>query len=292
MKALEENSPSKDMFLAITSSWAGKLGLLIIAIFLFTGLNAWWLAPYNPTEVFPGAHNIPPFFLSGSNPKFILGTDDLGRDLLSRLIYGGQISMLIGFLVVVVSTSSGTILGLMSGYFGGWIDQLIMRIVDTMMALPSILLAIVIAAILGPGLTNTILAVSFVSVPHVIRLVRACTLAEIKKPYVTASRTFGAGPWRQMFINILPNCVAPLTVQATLGFSNGILDAAALGFLGLGARPPMPEWGTMLSDARAYIESAPYLVTMPGICILLVVLGLNMLGDGLRDALDPRLKKS
>lgn len=282
----------RELWTSLVQTWGGKIGLAIIGIFLFCGLFAPIISPYDPTEVFTGFQTLPPFFVSGGNSKFILGTDDLGRDLLSRLIHGGQISLLIGFLVVVVSTSLGTILGLMAGYYGGWIDQVAMRIVDAMMALPSILLAIVIAAILGPGLANTILAVSFVSVPHVVRLVRACTLAEMKRPYVVASKTFGASGARQMFLNILPNCMAPLTVQATLGFSNGILDAAALGFLGLGARPPLPEWGTMLSDARAYIESAPWLVSLPGLCILLVVLGLNLLGDGLRDALDPRLKKS
>jgi ABC-type dipeptide/oligopeptide/nickel transport system permease subunit len=215
----------------------------------------------------------------------------VGRDLLSRLIGGARISLGIGFLVVLLSASIGTFLGLLAGYFGGKLDQVIMRLVDIRMALPSMLLAIVVVAILGPGLANTIIAVSTASLPSFIRLVRASVLAEKSKPYVTASQTFGASHMRQMFINILPNCMAPLIVQASLGFSDGILDAAALGFLGLGAQPPTPEWGTMLADSRAFIESNPWLVTLPGLCILLIVLGFNLFGDGLRDALDPRLKK-
>ncbi|MBT3982586.1 MAG: ABC transporter permease subunit [Bacteriovoracaceae bacterium] len=285
-------SPLIEFWYHFKSHLGGLIGLVIITFFLFLGLFAEVIAPYDPAQIFPGKATLPPFFAQGGSMEFILGTDDVGRDILSRLIFGGRISIVYSFLVVLLSGTIGTSLGLIAGYYGGAVDRMTMRLVDIMMSLPSILLAIVVASILGPGLLNTVIAVSIVSIPHFIRLIRAQTMAEMKRPYVTASKTFGASSARQMFINILPNCMAPLIVQATIGFSNGILDIAALGFLGLGAKPPLSEWGTMLADARAYIESAPWMVTLPGICILLVVLGFNLLGDGLRDALDPRLKKS
>lgn len=262
------------------------VGLLVIALFVLVACLAPWLAPHDPGKVFGEALRLPP-----GNSTFPLGTDDIGRDLLSRLIHGCRVSLGIGLLVVSLSLVVGTVLGLLAGYFGGAIDTMISRGVDILMAVPSILLAIVVVSVLGPSLVNAILAVSVVAVPHFIRLVRAAVLAEKVKPYVTASRCFGASHTRQMLANILPNCIAPLIVQATLGFSDGILNAAALGFLGLGAQPPTAEWGTMLADSRPFIESSPWLVTLPGLCILFVVLGFNLLGDGLRDALDPRLRK-
>lgn len=267
------------------------MGLGVISTFLFVATFAPWLAPKDPSALFEGYLRIPPFWTSGGSFQFPLGTDGIGRDVLSRLLYGARISMGIGFLVVFLSAGVGTLLGLVAGYMGGLLDRIVMRSMDVLMALPSILLAIVVVSILGPSLLNAILATSIVAVPSFVRLVRASVLEQKGKPYVIASKTFGAGPLRQMFVNILPNCMAPLIVQATLGFSDGILNAAALGFLGLGAQPPTAEWGTMLSDARSFIESAPWLVTLPGLCILLVVLGFNLLGDGLRDALDPRLRK-
>ncbi len=267
------------------------VGLAIVALFAFLAIAAPWIAPYDPALISDGALLKPPFWSEGGEPGFWLGTDDVGRDLLSRLIYGARVSMAVGFLVVVVSLAVGTLLGLVGGYAGGWIDAVIMRLMDILMSLPSILLAIVVVTVLGQSLVNAILAVSITVIPGFVRLVRAQVLVEKSKPYVIASRTFGAGPMRQIFINILPNCMAPVIVQGTLGFSDGILNVAALGFLGLGAQPPTAEWGTMLSDARSFIESAPWLVTLPGLCILILVLGFNLLGDGLRDALDPRLQK-
>jgi len=197
---------------------------------------------------------------------------------------------MIGFFVVLVSMTIGTFLGLISGYFEGKVDKLIMGVVDIIMSFPSILLAIIVVAVLGPGITNAILAVSVVSIPSFTRIVRSSVLVEKNKDYVQAAISFGAKDFRILFKEILPNCMAPLIVQATLCFSDGILNTAALGFLGLGAQPPLPEWGIMLSDARAYIESAPWMVTLPGLCILALVLGFNLFGDGLRDALDPKLK--
>jgi ABC-type dipeptide/oligopeptide/nickel transport system permease subunit len=267
------------------------IGLAVVAIFTLIALLAPVIAPYDPAQIHEGQLTKSPVWTAEGTSQFLLGTDDVGRDVLSRLIYGAQVSMLVGFMVVVVSLTIGTLLGLVAGYAGGWIDATIMRFVDILMALPSILLAIVVVTILGHNLANAVIAVSVTVIPGFVRLVRAQVMVEKGRQYVIASRSFGAGPIRQIFANILPNCMAPIIVQGTLGFSDGILNVAALGFLGLGAKPPTAEWGTMLSDARSFIESAPWLVTLPGLCILIVVLGFNLLGDGLRDALDPRLKK-
>jgi peptide/nickel transport system permease protein/dipeptide transport system permease protein len=266
------------------------IGLSIISFFVFLALFAPLLAPHAPSELNQGMLRLPPSFLNGGNSSFFFGTDDVGRDVLSRLIHGARISMGVGFMVVFLSATVGTFLGLMAGYFGGRTDWLIMRFVDILMAFPSILLAIVVVSVMGPGLMNAIVAVAVVACPSFIRIVRASVLSEKRKEYVSASISFGATPLRTIFKEILPNCMAPLIVQISLGFSDGILNAAALGFLGLGAQAPTPEWGIMLADARAFITSDPWLVTLPGICILLVVLGFNLLGDGLRDTLDPKLK--
>lgn len=267
-------------------------GLILVSLVSLIALLAPMLAPYEPINVFPEALRLPPFWAEGANPQFWLGTDDLGRDVFSRLIYGSRVSLGIGFLVVTFNLFFGLLLGMLAGSFGGWVDALIMRLIDILMALPSILLAIVVVAILGPSLVNTVVAVGIVTLPNVVRVVRASVLVEKKKTYVMASKSFGAGWFRIYILNVLPNCMAPLLVQASFGFSDGILNAAALGFLGLGAQPPIPEWGTMLSDARAYIETASWLVTLPGLCILIVVIAFNLLGDGLRDALDPKVKRA
>ena len=267
-------------------------GLVLILIFIFISLAAPLLAPYDPTILHGSdALRLPPAFAEGGNSSFLLGTDDVGRDILSRLIYGARLSMGIGMTVVLLSASIGTLIGLSSGYLGGWVDTLIMRAVDILMAFPSILLAIVVVSVLGPGMMNAIVAVAVVALPSFIRIVRASAMEEKNKQYIMASRTFGAGRLRIMFYEVLPNCLAPLIVQASLGFSEGVLNAAALGFLGLGTQPPLPEWGVMLADSRAFIQSSPWMVTLPGLCLLLVVVAFNIFGDGLRDALDPRLKK-
>lgn len=280
-----------ELYFELKKNRGAMIGIVFIIFSLFIAFLAPLIAPHNPTEIFADALRLPPSFTTGGKSGFFFGTDDIGRDLLSRLIYGSRISLSVGFSVVVISLISGTILGVISGYYGGMIDRLIMRLTDLIMSLPSILFAIVIVAVLGPGITNAIVAVSVVAVPNFIRIIRAQVMVEKNRQYVQAAKLFGAGNFRIMFIEILPNCMAPLIVQASLGFSDGILNVAALGFLGLGAQAPMSEWGTMLSDARSYIESSPWMVTLPGICILLTVLSFNLLGDGLRDALDPRLKK-
>ncbi|MCP9266553.1 dipeptide ABC transporter permease DppC [Xenorhabdus sp. XENO-1] len=267
------------------------VGLAYIVLMLLVALLANVLAPHGPAEQFRDSLLVPPIWQDGGSWQFILGTDDVGRDILSRLMYGARLSLLVGCLVVVMSLVMGIILGVLAGYFGGMVDIIIMRIVDIMLALPSLLLALVLVAIFGPSIVNASLALTFVALPHYVRLTRAAVLVEVNRDYVTASQVAGAGAMRQMFINILPNCLAPLIVQASLGFSNAILDMAALGFLGMGAQPPTPEWGTMLADVLQFAQSAWWVVTFPGLAILLTVLAFNLMGDGLRDALDPKLKQ-
>jgi peptide/nickel transport system permease protein/dipeptide transport system permease protein len=265
------------------------IGGAIICLFITVAVFAPLISPYSPTQMFEDALSLKPFSLSGHGTYHILGTDDLGRDILSRIIYGSRISLLVGFLVVLIAGTAGTLLGLISGFYGGLIDTIIMRCVDILMAFPSILLAIVVVAIAGPGTMNAVIAVAIVALPQFIRVTRASVLNEKSKDYVSAAFQYGARPSRIMFKEVFPNCVAPIIVQASLGFSDGILNVAALGFLGMGAQAPLPEWGMMLSDARPYITSAPWMVTIPGLCILIIVLSFNLLGDGLRDYLDPKL---
>ncbi|WP_409159910.1 dipeptide ABC transporter permease DppC [Pectobacterium sp. B2J-2] len=267
------------------------VGMAYVVLMLIIAIGANVLAPHAPAEQFRDALLRPPVWQEGGSWQFILGTDDVGRDVLSRLMYGARLSLLVGCLVVALSLVLGVIFGLLAGYFGGVVDALIMRIVDIMLALPSLLLALVLVAVFGPSIVNASLALTFVALPHYVRLTRAAVLVEVNRDYVTASRVAGAGSARQMFVNILPNCLAPLIVQASLGFSNAILDMAALGFLGMGAQPPTPEWGTMLSDVLQFAQSAWWVVTFPGLAILLTVLAFNLMGDGLRDALDPKLKQ-
>ncbi|MBI1208422.1 MAG: ABC transporter permease subunit [Azospirillum sp.] len=283
--------PLAEFWHVFQQSRGALLGLAVIAAISLIALFAELVAPHSPIEQFREFLLTPPAWQAGGTVQFPLGTDDIGRDVLSRLIHGARLSMLIGLIVVTLSLAVGLALGLLGGFFGGWVDTAIMRMMDIMLALPSLLLAIVIAAILGPGLFNAMLAVSVTVVPHYARLTRAAVLAELTKDYVIASRMAGAGVFRLMFVVVLPNCLAPLIVQATLGFSSAILDAAALGFLGLGAQPPTPEWGTMLASSLQFLQRAPWVVTYPGLAILITVLAFNLLGDGLRDALDPKLKQ-
>ncbi|MBC7427457.1 MAG: ABC transporter permease subunit [Bacteriovorax sp.] len=281
----------KDLFFELKKNRGAMIGIVIILFSLLVAISAPVIAPHNPFLVNSDSLRLPPSFSAGGSKDFLFGTDDLGRDILSRLIYGSQVSLSVGFAVVVLSLITGTFLGIIAGFYGGFLDKSIMRLTDLIMSLPSILFAIVIVAVLGPGIVNAIVAVSIVAIPNFVRIIRAQVMVEKNRQYVSAAKLFGASNFRIMFIEILPNCMAPLIVQASLGFSDGILNVAALGFLGLGAQAPMSEWGTMLSDARSYIESSPWMVTLPGLCILVVVLSFNLLGDGLRDALDPRLKK-
>ena len=251
------------------------------------------ISPYDPSEQFRDATLRPPSLAPVGGHVFVLGTDPVGRDVLSRLIHGTRLSLVIGLVSVGLSLSFGVLLGLVAGFYRGRLPEyVVMRLMDVMLALPSLLLAIAVVAILGPGLANAMYAIAVVLLPHYVRLTRAAVIAEAGREYVTSSRIAGAGTLRLMFATILPNCAAPLIVQATLGFSNAILDAAALGFLGLGAQPPTPEWGSMLASALEFIQRAPWVVTFPGLAILITVLAFNLTGDGLRDALDPKLRSS
>ena len=267
-------------------------GLLFLVFLIFVAIFADLIAPYDPIVQDRSAFLRPPAWHEKGSWEFILGTDAVGRDLLSRIIHGTRFSLLIGIVVVILSMVSGISIGLLAGYVGGWVEAVIMRLMDIILAFPSLLLALVMVAIIGPGLMNAMIAIAVVYLPHFVRLTRSSVLAEKNKEYVIASRLAGASHLRLMFNAILPNCLAPLIVQGTLSFSTAILDAAALGFLGMGAQPPVPEWGAMLANAREFIQAAPWVVTYPGLAILLTVLAINLMGDGLRDALDPKMKRS
>ncbi|MGI9318391.1 MAG: ABC transporter permease subunit [bacterium] len=283
--------PLKEFWQYFCENRGALLGLIVFVTICLTAVFADWIAPHSPSEQYRDSFLVPPFWSDGGSTRFVLGTDAVGRDIFSRLIYGSRYSLTIGGIVVTISLTIGIALGLVAGFARGVTEIIIMRAMDIMLALPSLLLAVVIVAILGPGLFNAMLAISIVYLPHLVRLTRAAAITELSKDYVTASRVSGAGVLRMMFITILPNCMAPLIVQATLSFSSAILDAAALGFLGMGAQPPTPEWGTMLAEAREFVLRAWWVVTFPGLAILITVLALNLLGDGLRDALDPKLKR-
>jgi dipeptide transport system permease protein len=284
-------SPLKEFWQSFSSNRGALVSFIFFVFLVLAALLAPWLAPHSPTEQYREFFLSPPAWQTGGSMQFIFGTDEVGRDILSRLLHGARLSLLIGLISVLMSLLPGIVLGMIAAFYPNFIGTSIMRAMDVMMALPSLLLAVAIVAVLGPGLLNTILAISVVSLPSYVRLARASAMSELSKDYVIASRLSGAGQLRLMFNTVLPNCMAPLIVQATMGFSAAILDAAALGFLGLGAQPPLPEWGTMLASARDYIERAWWVVTMPGVTILITVLALNLMGDGLRDALDPKLKK-
>ncbi|HEV7412975.1 MAG TPA: ABC transporter permease subunit [Casimicrobiaceae bacterium] len=281
----------RDFWQAYRQSRGAVIGLALIVVLVVLAIGANVIAPHTPYEQFRDFTLAPPAWHDGGSARFLLGTDPVGRDILSRLIHGTRLSLLIGVISVAISLSLGVVLGLAAGYFRGLVETTIMRLMDVMLSLPSLLLAIAVVAILGPGLINAMYAIAIVLLPHYVRLTRAAVIAEAAKEYVASSRIAGAGPLRLMFNTILPNCAAPLIVQATLGFSNAILDAAALGFLGLGAQPPTPEWGSMLADALEFIQRASWVVTFPGLAILITVLAFNLMGDGLRDALDPKLKR-
>jgi peptide/nickel transport system permease protein len=278
---------------------SAMVGMVILGFLILVAIFAPILAPYDPIQVLIGVEDVrgradPCIHALGcpaDQPQHLMGVDGNVRDLYSRLLYGARVSLLIGFSTVGFSIVVGTVLGAVAGYFGGWWEDIIMRFMDVLLAFPSLLLAIAIVAVLGPGLRNTLLAVGIISIPAYARIIRASVLSIKEQDFVSASRALGAGHTRILATRILPNSLAPLIVQATLGIAAAIIDAAALSFLGFGAQPPTPEWGAMLGSERSQIFSAPHLVFFPGLAISLTVLAFNLLGDGLRDALDPRLKR-
>ncbi len=285
-------SPLREFVGAFAANRGAVLAFAVFVAVLIGALFAPWLAPHDPVQQFRDHMLTPPLWQAGGLAPFPLGTDELGRCLLSRLLFGARVSLMIGAASVLLALLPGVALGLAAAFHGKWLSPVIMRLMDILLALPGLLLAILVITILGPGLVNTVIAIAIGALPGYVRLVRASAMAEMGRDYVTASRVAGASTLRLMFDTVLPNCLAPLIVNATLSFSSAILETAALGFLGLGVQPPLPEWGSMLSAARDYIERAPWVVTMPGLTILVTVLAINLLGDGLRDALDPKLRSA
>jgi peptide/nickel transport system permease protein len=268
-----------------TRSRAAVVGLALTGIFILMAILAPVLAPHDPTMFTLGQQLRPP------SATYPLGTDELGRDIFSRLLYGARITLLITLGAVLVSLVIGTVLGIVAGFLGGWTDTLIMRLMDVLLAMPGFLLAIAIIAALGAGTLNVVIAVGVFSIPAFARVARGSTLSVKQQDYVLSARALGAPPVAIMWRHVLPNVTPPLVVQTTLRLATAILTASGLSFLGLGPQPPTPEWGAMLSTGRNLITSSPQLATIPGLAILLVAIGFNLLGDGLRDALDPRLKR-
>lgn len=284
VKKRKKSSKAADIFKRLKRNKMAMVGLAILVILILTAVFADLIAPYGFDD--QNLDNM----LMGPSAEHIFGTDEFGRDLFSRIVYGSQVSLKVGFIAVTISVLSGGLLGAIAGYFGGMIDNVIMRVMDVLLAIPSILLAISISASLGPGLLNLMIAVGISSIPGYARLVRASVLSIRNVEYIEAARSVGAGDFTIIIKHIIPNVLSPVIVQATLGVAFAILTAAGLSFIGLGIQPPNPEWGAMLSSGRSYIRDYPHLTLFPGLAIMTTILALNFLGDGLRDALDPKLK--
>ncbi|MFZ3229088.1 MAG: ABC transporter permease [Pseudobdellovibrio sp.] len=267
-----------------------KFGLSLFAFFILLVVLSFIAAPYSYQDVFPDFQLAAPFWKSASQSQFLLGTDDLGRDLLSRLLVGARFSVGIGIVSTVFSIMIAASLGIVSGYYKGRVDKTLNQIMESLQAIPSLLLALIVIVVLGSGLLNTVLSVTIVALPSMYRLVRSAALVECSKEYIQASEALGASSLRIMAQHLLPNCLTPILVQSAVCFSDAVLNTAALGFLGLGVQAPYPEWGTMLSDAKNFIEVAPWLMTIPGFCLLLLILSTQLISDGLRDQLDPKLR--
>ena len=281
----QRTSPFWDGIRRLKRNRMAMVGLVIISIFVLCAILAPWIAPHDPLDS-SLSHT-----LQGPSPANPLGRDELGRDILSRILHGARISLSIGLISVAIGALIGVPIGAISGYYGGKIDLIVQRLIDIMLAFPGILMAIVIVSTLGVGLRNVMIAVGIVSIPIYVRLVRGSVLQVKEQEYISSARAVGSSDLRIISRHILPNCLGPIIVQSTLQIATAILWASGLGFLGLGAQPPTPEWGTMLSRGRVYIRVAPHVTIAPGLAILLSVMGFNLLGDGLRDALDPRLKR-
>ncbi|MDQ7050826.1 MAG: ABC transporter permease subunit [Enterobacterales bacterium] len=266
------------------------LALIIFILIMLVAIFANFIAPYDPIEQFTDSIHLPPSWYDEGTTQFIFGTDYIGRDIFSRLIYGARLSLFLAAVVVILSASIGIFLGVVSSFASYWLDVLIMRIMDFILAVPSLLLAVVIVAVMGPGLPNAIYAVALVLTPHFVLVTRSAIKQQLQKEYVTAMVLDGASKSRLFVYSILPNILPPIIVQLTFAFSTAILEIAALGFLGLGAQPPRPEWGTILSESHHNIMFAPWSVTIPGLAIFFTLLSVNLLGDGLRDAMDTENK--
>jgi len=296
------SSSSENLFLLALRRFfrqrSGIAGLIILGFLTLVAIFAPLIAPYDPIQVLIGVEPVrkreaPCIHLLGcpkDQPQHLMGIDGNVRDEFSRVVYGTRISLFIGFVTMGVAVLVGTILGAVSGYVGGWISIVIMRILDVVLAFPFLLLAIAVVAVLGPGLVNAMMGIAIVNIPAFARVIRSSVLSVKEEEYVLAARSIGSNPVRILFLHVLPNAISPLIVQSTLGIGTAILETAALSFIGMGAQPPDPEWGSMLASERNQVFSAPHLVFFPGLAIMITVLGFNLLGDGLRDALDPRLR--
>ncbi len=293
--ALSQRSPLSDTLRKLRRHRSFQIGFVLLSLLVLIAIFADVIAPFDPIRPLSGVkrRDTPCIHLLGcppSQPEHLMGIDGNNRDLFSRVIHGSRLSLQIGFTTTLFALIIGSLLGAIAGYAGGWSDNIIMRVMDVVLAFPSLLLAIAIVSVLGPGLINALLAIGIVSIPIYARLFRASVLAVKGQEYVTAARAVGGSGMRLLFRHILPNALTPIVVQGTLGIATAILEAAALSFLGLGAEVPKPEWGLMLGEERNSVFNAPHLVFFPGVAIMLTVLSFNLLGDGLRDALDPRLR--
>lgn len=281
----KQTPPWKEAWLSFCQNRLALVGLGIVIFFIILAVLAPIIAPYSFKEQVLADR------LSAPSSKHWFGTDDFGRDIFSRIVYGARISLWVGFFSVLGSVVAGTFLGIVSGYYGRWVDTIISRIFDIMLAFPSILLAIAVVAILGPSLQNALIAIAVINIPNFGRLVRSKVLSVKQEEFIMAARAVGMKDARILFRHILPNSISPVIVQATLAIATAIIEAAALGFLGMGAQAPTPEWGKMLADSKNYITQAPWTLFFPGMAIMLTVLGFNLMGDGLRDVLDPKMKQ-
>jgi ABC-type dipeptide/oligopeptide/nickel transport system permease subunit len=292
----ERDIPALQSLRRLMHHRSAQVGMFLLGMLLILAIFAPWIAPYDPKVQLKDVkrRDTPCIHLLGCSkdkPQHLMGIDGNSRDLFSRVVYGARLSLQIGIVTITFAIIVGGILGAVAGSMGGWLDDPIMRALDVLMAFPSLLLAIAIVAVLGPGLTNALLAIAIIEIPIYARVVRASVLSVKELDFVAASRALGASEMRILFTRILPNALTPLIVQGTLGIATAILSAAALSFLGLGAQPPIPEWGAMLGEERNSVFNAPHLVFFPGLAIMITVLSFNLIGDGLRDALDPRLSQ-
>lgn len=282
-------APGAVFWRAYSANWGAVVGLALLLLLL--ALAFFVPSAHDPLQLFNGKEQLPPMWVQGGVADFMLGTDDAGRDTWSRLVHGARYSLMIGLVATLMALVLGVALGLAAAFWPRSVGVVVVRVTDVMLSYPSLLLAMAVAAILGPSLGNTVLTIALVGLPPFVKLTRAAAMAELEKDYVLSAQVVGAGHWRLMFVTVLPNCIAPLIVQATLGFSNAILEAGAIGFLGFGVQPPDPEWGAMLGNARQYVQSNVWMAIFPGIAVFLASLSVNLVGDGLRDALDPRMRR-
>lgn len=276
--------PGREAWRSFSKNKVAVVGAGIVVFFILLAVFGPWIAKEGINDQVLADRLLPP------SSEYWLGTDDLGRDILSRIIHGSRISLSVGFFSVIGSIVIGSILGIVAGYYGRWVDMVISRVFDIMLAFPSILLAIAIVSVLGPSLRNALIAIAIINVPNFGRLIRSKVLSIKEDEYIMAAKAIGMKDIRILYSHILPNSMAPVIVQGTLAIATAILETAALGFLGLGAQAPQPEWGTILADSKNYMQSAPWTMIFPGLAIMFTVLGFNLMGDGLRDALDPRMK--